>query len=76
VSSIGKALGLIFPDELEPRFMDQRRRLQRVARTFSGELLLRHPVQLGVNNRQQLFLRFCFPLFRCREQSRYFAHLK
>ncbi len=46
--------GIAVSHQLHPGFMDQSRRLQRIARRFTGHFLRRNPLQLGINKRKQL----------------------
>src|SRR5206468_1760177 len=61
-------------NELKPGIMNQRRRLERVTRSFPGELLLRHPVELRINQIEQLLLSFALTAFSRFKQAGYIAH--
>jgi hypothetical protein len=61
-------------DEAQPGFMDECRRLQRLARGFVGHPVRGQPAQFFVHQRQQFVRRFGIAVLDGIEDARHLAH--
>src|SRR5262249_20791502 len=74
VAAVLKRLAVIRTDQAQIRLVDQRRRLERLARPLLGQTLRREPTQLVVDERQKLCGGRGIALFDSGENLGHFAH--